>query len=306
MKRERKDSVGRAIFTSIRDAFDDFILDMESRGFRHGTITNYRSRVGAFVRWCEENGVNEIDANTIRRFRKLIIDSGVGERAIFNSARDVRAFLNWCKYEGLVDDVPVLQMPPEPAPEPNPYSQDEITAIVDACNNDRERVIVYLLLATGIRPGELELAQTEHFDLRERTLYIPVGKMRKPRTVVFDEETRRMIRTYARSYGIDMNAPGPFIISGRGGNLTYSGYRQLFIQLSKRAKFNVTMYRFRDTFATRSITSGEWDVLGLQKAMGHANLQSMKHYVSYTTQDLKKANDRYSTVKDMITKKKKR
>lgn len=294
MAKKRKHAKG------LREKYEDFILDMQSMGYKEAGIKTYQQRVGRFVDWCESQSVISIDEGEIRRFRKTILDTGVSDMTVYNYARAVRAFINWCVRNNEMDSAPKLRMPPKPAPIPAPYGESEIESIVAACEDVRDELIICLLLDTGIRPAELVMVRAEHLDTRNRLLNIPVGKMRKTRDVSYSKQTGQVLRDYMRAYEFPADYVGPLFISQMTGeNLTYHGFRALMRRLQQATNIDMSMYRFRDTFATTSLRNGA-DMMMVLKALGHADLSSIKHYIGYGTEDIQRISNEFSPVESML------
>lgn len=307
MAKKRVNLDGSRVVVSISSALDSFILDMRARQYRQPTIKNYAQRLGQFVKWCSANDIDDlssIDQDVLRKYRIELVERDLGEQTIFNHSRDIRAFLRWCKEEQLVDEVVKFKMPPLPKPKANPYSDEEVDTIYKACKDSRERLVIAIMLDTGVRPAELSGVLVSDIDLRLKTIHIRKAKMRKSRHIAFSTKTLRELNMYAREFEIEDG--GPLFPSARGGgNLSYSGFRWMFDELSRRCGFSVTMYRFRDTFATNMIRTGT-DLYTLSKMMGHDDPSMLKHYVEVQVDDIVRVHAQHSPVERLLGNKRKK
>ena len=92
-----------------------FLLDCEARRLTELTAI-YSSKLSIFIRWCAENDVDSLDeltAHDIRRFQVHIQRRRLSSQYQHNLARAIRAFLNYCVRDELLEKSPFdkIQMP---------------------------------------------------------------------------------------------------------------------------------------------------------------------------------------------------
>ena len=98
------------------DVFDMFLLDCEARRLTPATREFYRIKLGLFFRWCEAEGLHalhELTAHDIRRYLVHIVRRKLSSQYQHNLARCIRAFLNFCVRDELIEVSPFnkVQMP---------------------------------------------------------------------------------------------------------------------------------------------------------------------------------------------------
>jgi len=147
----------------------------------------------------------------------------------------------------------------------------------------RNRAMVSLLLATGIRASELATLSVGHVDLSTDGAYIKVmGKRRKEREIDLDQETRRLLSTYKRKFRHKAEDDEAFFVDrSLTHGLSTSGVEQIIEKLGHLAGIRgvrCSPHTFRHTFATRFIREGG-DILRLSRTLGHEHLSITEHYI---------------------------
>ena len=102
--------------TTILDALDMFLLDCEARRLTPSTRQFYQAKLSVFLRWCDEHGVEnlpDLTAHHIRQFLVHILRRDLSSQYQHNLARAIRAFLNYCVRDELIEKSPFdkVQMP---------------------------------------------------------------------------------------------------------------------------------------------------------------------------------------------------
>jgi site-specific recombinase XerC len=98
------------------DAFDMFLLDCEARRLTPATREFYKVKLSRFIRWCESEGVHalhELTAHHIRHYLVHLSRRKLSSQYQHNLARSIRAFLNYCIRDELLEKSPFdkVQMP---------------------------------------------------------------------------------------------------------------------------------------------------------------------------------------------------
>src|SRR5260370_22164590 len=127
----------------------------------------YRFRLGAFTVWLRDQGITELEGITaplVRRYveyRRTAISPRFGKpvdtHTLHGHVRAIKALLNWCAAEGLLDErLPRRVALPKRAEKLLPVlTPDQVRRLTLACGTRRDRAILAVLLDTGIRASEL-------------------------------------------------------------------------------------------------------------------------------------------------------
>ena len=172
---------------SLDDALDLFLLDGASRRLAQSTLKFYESKVSIFIRWCHEADVTDLNALTahdIRRFLVHIYQRGLSSQYQNNLARAIRAFLNYCVRDELIETSPFdkVRMPKVEKKILAAMTEREITIILQSCKYERDKAICLFLLDSGVRAGELVALKMEDVDMRTGVVAVHAGKGQKGRT----------------------------------------------------------------------------------------------------------------------------
>ncbi len=200
------------------------ILDRAEEFLRHlefgvnaspQTVRCYRTDLREFERFLRSRGpaaaLNSIDHQTIRAYLFFLHERGVSRSTVARKLASVRSYFRHLKREGLIRQNPALMVatPRLLKRLPHPMTQDEVESLLDSAfgkepRDTRDRAILELLYATGIRVGELVRADLGDFDLggasREGMLLV-YGKGRKERMVPIGSKAVAALRTYIRARG---------------------------------------------------------------------------------------------------------
>ena len=162
---------------------------------------------------------------------------------------------------------------------------------LDSPEGLRNRAIVELLYATGIRRGELLGLDVGELDLEGGWLRV-LGKGGKERTVPVGREAELALRSYlreARPRLIETKPAQPALFVGSDGS-RYLGNElsELLHSLAKQAKIKkkVTPHVFRHSCATHML-NGKADIRYIQALLGHSNLSTTQIYTQVAPSDLR-------------------
>lgn len=151
----------------------------------------------------------------------------------------------------------------------------------------RDRLILELLYATGMRLSELVGLTDQSIDLYQCTVKV-LGKRNKERIIPFTDKLKDLIRTYvdARKSIVD---PAPcFFVTDKGKAI----YPKLIYRIVTARIGSVTTldkkspHVLRHTFATHMLNNGA-DINSVKELLGHANLSATQVYTHNTIEKLK-------------------
>ncbi|EJL7974699.1 tyrosine recombinase XerC [Staphylococcus pseudintermedius] len=162
------------------------------------------------------------------------------------------------------------------------------TVMQDAHKGLRDRVILELFYATGIRVSELVSLKTEDVDLEMCWIKV-LGKGGKERIVPFGEFCRQSIEQYLAEFAPIQNVQHPYLITNlKGQPITERGVRYVLNDIVKRTAgvTSIHPHKLRHTFATHLLNEGA-DLRTVQSLLGHVNLSTTGRYTHVTNQQLR-------------------
>ena len=153
----------------------------------------------------------------------------------------------------------------------------------------RDRLILELLYATGIRVGELINIKVKDISFSNNSIKV-FGKGSKERIVFFGEYALEYLNLYLKGARNNLNIRNSdyLILNARGNNITERGVELIINKIVKEAsiKTKVSPHTFRHTFATHLLNEG-CDILTVQELLGHESLKATQVYTHVTNEHLK-------------------
>lgn len=208
-----------------------------------------------------------------------------------------KRFFRWALREQLMTADPTLRLDGarQSLRVPKTLSEGQVEALLAAPDTDtplglRDRAMLELMYASGLRVSELVNLKTVHVGLTEGALRV-VGKGNRERLLPFGEEAHRWLRRYladARGAILAGQASDAMFVTARGGPMT----RQMFWKLIKahalRAGIAVALspHTLRHAFATHLLNHGA-DLRAVQLLLGHADISTTTIYTHVARERLK-------------------
>jgi site-specific recombinase XerD len=292
-----------SVFTILEWA-EAFIVDRKARGLSPNTIDFYRKKLKKFIDFCNLNkicDIQELNATHVRKYVLWLEKKGHNKGEVHAHFRELRSLLYWYELENELTDWtnPIKKVkvnPPRQDPL-DPADVNAVKAMLKVCDNDftgiRDRLILLILLDTGLRASELLTLNFDNVNPITGTLQIMHGKGDKFRVVYLGKKSRIAMRSYYRRI---KHHEGALIIGVHGERLTYTGLRLILKRRAEKAGGEYqSPHSFRRLFALTMLRNGI-DVFSLQLLMGHADLQMLRRYLKQAGSDLQEAHNQASPV----------
>lgn len=233
----------------------------------------------------------EVDALAVRSFLAHLARQGVGRRSQARALSAVRGLFRFACREGVLDTNPAaaVRTPKQPRPLPRHLRPGEVEALVEAASGPeplalRDRALLELLYATGLRVGELVSLDWTDVDLSGRVLRV-LGKGGKERMVPFGRPATEALRAWGaaceevRRHGGSQSEEDPIFLNYRGGRLSARSVRRILDRYVDAAAVaaGVHPHTLRHTFATHLLERGA-DLRAIQELLGHSSLSTTQQY----------------------------
>jgi integrase/recombinase XerC len=269
----------------------------DERGLSPHTLRAYGSDLAAFgeflVRYYDRPAAKiapaDVDLTALRAFVASLSQRGLGKRSQGRAVAALRALFRWAARTGELESDPAarLRTPKATLRLPEHLRPGEIEELLAAPAGDgfaavRDRAVLELLYATGLRVSELVSLDWLEVDLGERTLRV-VGKGGKERQVPFgrpaQEAMRRWREIAAMRFGAEPPAGDAVFLNRRGGRLTDRSVRRLLDRAMAATALarGVHPHALRHSFATHLLERGA-DLRAIQELLGHASLSTTQRY----------------------------
>lgn len=290
--------VGLAYAAAVEDLLAWLTVE---RGRSRNTVAAYRADLDRLGAHLLERDVDPLAATHTQLAAYLAGLAGEG-RSIATLRRhtaSIRQLYGFLVAEGrlAVDPTADLRPPRERRPAPEALSRDEITAVIDSVQGDtplalRDRMLLELLYASGLRVSELVSLELRHIDLEENLLQV-IGKGDKERRVPFGSAARSAIRNYLLSGrpALLRETSAPWLaLNARGGQLSRQSVHVVVQSAGRRAgvPHDIGPHALRHTFATHLLAGG-CDLRVLQEMLGHASVATTQIYTHVSADHLRDA-----------------
>ncbi|MDD4568534.1 MAG: tyrosine recombinase XerC [Tepidanaerobacteraceae bacterium] len=269
------------------------------------TVRAYAEDLSQFLEYLKQKKLSEpvlINSNHlhIRGYLAFLRDREISKRTIARKLSVLRSFYRYLVIEGVVEEnVAKLVNTPKTAKRlPLFLYPNEIECLLSVPKDNtlgiRDRAIMELLYATGMRVGELVLLKIS--DVNFGSNYIIVfGKGSKERVVFFGQKAAESIEKYlkkSRPFLLkDINCDSLFL-NKNGTGISARSIRRMVNKYVKLAALNdnISPHTLRHTFATHMLNNGA-DLKTVQELLGHTSLSTTQIYTHVTKERLKEVYD---------------
>jgi integrase/recombinase XerD len=180
----------------------------------------------------------------------------------------------------------------------NELQVEQLLEAVDtkAAHGLRDRAIIELLYASGLRISELANARLENFNFEERVVRV-IGKGNKTRLVPVGRKACEALAAYLsaeRPKLVKQRTGSEIFLSERGTKLTTARIWQIVKKHAQRAGLenNVYPHLLRHSFATHLLGNGA-DLRIIQEMLGHADISTTQVYTHVDQQRLKAVHRKF-------------
>ena len=288
---------GAAASAALIDRFADALWIED--GLAANTLAAYRRDLTLYADWLSREHGHSIAQTTEADLLAYAVARHAGSKATSANRRLTvfKRFFRWALREHLVSADPTLKLSTARAPlrVPKTLSEAQVEALLAAPDvatplGLRDRTMLELMYASGLRVSELVTLKTVHLSLTDGALRV-TGKGSKERLLPFGEEARAWLERYlaeARGQILQGQASDALFVTARGGPMT----RQMFWKLIKahalRGGVNVPLspHTLRHAFATHLLNHGA-DLRAVQMLLGHADISTTTIYTHVARERLK-------------------
>jgi integrase/recombinase XerC len=274
-------------------------IELEKRYSPH-TVTAYKQDLSDFFAYIDKSygslGPADIQHGMIRSWMVELMESNMVARSINRKLTTLRSFYKYMLRQGLVMNNPMLRVqPPKNAKKlPVFVEADKMQKLFDEIpfgsgfEGVRDRLIMELFYATGMRLSELIGLKLEEVDCSSRILKV-LGKRNKERLIPFPAILVEQIEQYLNLRSRLELVDADLLLLTLSGKKMYPKmvynivvhYLSLVTTLDKKSP-----HVLRHTFATHMLNNGA-DINAIKELLGHANLSATQVYTHNTIEKLK-------------------
>ena len=298
---------------SVEQACVLYLKSLFRRGLSSLTIKGRYYRLKIFMEWCEANGIYNIFMGKaeLRSFLSYCKNNrGVGAVSLRQYHVKIKQLFSFLVDQGFIKGNPMQSFNPPPCSfgKKQIISPEESTKLLNSVIADyealpehyhssrfcafRDRVIIELLLATGLRVSELAGLTVGDVDMEKGLLNVQ-GKgsdlyVKRNRVAFIDLPVLIMDLTTYLSLRVG-EKKDPLFLSRLGNSMSPATFDVMIKTRGKKAgiKRKLNCHLFRHTFCTQLINNGA-DVYSVQKLMGHHAVETtLGSYLHLTPTEVK-------------------
>lgn len=276
---------------NYKEKYLDYLLYQKK--YSKNTVIGYEEDIDFFLDFLKESNLFllKVDYNDIRFFNSYMEKNKYSKNTISRKISSIRSFYKYLARNNYVSYNPftLTKGPKKDKLLPKFLYYNELESLFDSIDTSnffglRNRLLLEILYATGIRVGELENIKIKDIDISERSIKV-FGKGSKERIVYFGDYAKEYLENYLHLR--DDSCPYLFINKNKQ-RLTARGVRYIINKIidEKGLDLKVSPHMFRHSFATHLLNEG-CDLLSVKELLGHESLRATQVYTHVTNDRLK-------------------
>ncbi|MCE4949385.1 tyrosine recombinase XerC [Staphylococcus hominis] len=268
------------------------------RNFSDHTLKAYHDDLAQFNQFLEQEllSLRTFEYKDARNYLSYLYSNNLKRSTVSRKISTLRTFYEFWMTQDTSVNNPFIQLvhPKKEQYLPQFFYEEEMEALFNTVSNDakkglRDRVVIELLYATGIRVSELVNIKVMDLDMNLPGVKV-LGKGNKERFVPFGEFCRQSIEQYLEKFKPLKSKNHPYlIVNMKGDPITERGVRYLLNDVVERTAgvTEIHPHKLRHTFATHLLNQGA-DLRTVQSLLGHVNLSTTGKYTHVSNQQLRK------------------
>lgn len=254
------------------------------------TELSYRRDLNKVVSYLNDQGIDDIKKVTSTNLTSYVMyleKNKFSAATVSRNIASLKAFYHYLVKEGLVDDdaATLLHAPKIEKKIPEILSMDEVVRLLEQPSGDtskevRDKAMLELLYATGIRVTELITLKTEDVNLNMG--YIVCRDANKERVIPFGNEAKKALTRYLSGTRAAMVADpnSEYLFANCSGQpMSRQGFWKLIKYYAKKAGIvaDITPHTLRHSFAAHLVENGA-DLRSVQEMLGHSDISTTQIY----------------------------
>ena len=271
------------------------------------TLEAYRRDLGQFALWLKEQGHNLADAGELELTGYIAARHRGGAKGSSANRRlsALRRLFRWMLRQGKRNADPTVNLDSakQPLRFPKVLSENDVEHLLAAPDLGtplglRDRAMLELLYASGLRVSELVSVKTMEVSLSDNVVRITSGKGGKTRLVPFGEEAADWISRYlkeSRAPLLEGRASDDLFVTARGAAMTRHNFWHAVKKYGLAAGIPaaaLSPHTLRHAFATHLLNHGA-DLRVVQMLLGHSDISTTQIYTHVAQARLKDLHARH-------------
>ena len=274
------------------------------KGLSKNTLESYRRDLLKFIAFMSQTRIGkpeEVNREALNIFIADLKKKGRANSTISRCIASIRSFFNYLLQEGLIDKNPTLELesPRLEKKLPRVLTTGEVDRllaqpVIGENNGLRDKAMLELLYASGIRVSELVSLNISDFDPRVGFLRCS-GKGMKERIVPIGSLAINSVNNYlagSRPRLLKSNGETSLFVNQHGNRMTRQGFWKILKKYARKSNINgeITPHTLRHSFATHLLENGA-DLRSVQEMLGHSDISTTQIYTQITRRKIREIYD---------------
>lgn len=291
----------------MQDIVDEYLRFIQiEKGLSENTIAAYRRDLNHYLNYLAAQKISNLDfinRQIVQQWFGVLHDEGRSTKSIARFTSTIRSFHQFALREKYAakDPTVLIETPKYERKLPDVLSIDEIDLLLTTPetsknNGYRDRTMLELLYATGIRVSELINIELEDVNLLMGFVKV-FGKGNKERIIPLGETVIELLKTYienVRPQLLKKQVTHTLFLNMQGKPLTRQGIWKIIKQTGAKAGIQkrLTPHTLRHSFATHLLENGA-DLRAVQEMLGHSDISTTQLYTHVSKTQIRKMYQQY-------------
>ena len=292
----------------LEPALDLFLTHVRvEKGLAQNSVEAYGRDLRRYLDHLEQLGCADwgsVGRLQIQAHLAELTTGGLSSRSQARALSAIRAFHQLLAAERLtpLDPSDEIDSPRPGRSLPSPLSADECARLLTAPDprtaaGRRDRAMLELLYATGLRVSELVGLELNDLDLESRVL-IARGKGNKERMVPVGAPAAEAVKAYlsggTREQLLHGRKTKDLFVTSRGARLTRQGFAKLLDKCARKIgiRRRISPHKLRHSFATHLLAGGA-DLRSVQAMLGHVDVATTQIYTHVETSQARRLYQKF-------------
>lgn len=168
---------------------------------------------------------------------------------------------------------------------PTYLTKDEIERLLLATNNPKHKLLIELMLSSGLRISECITLKIQDINMKEKTIHVKSGKGDKDRITIVSQNTLNNLQRYIA----ERKYQSEYLFTKKSGKpLTPKLAQKIIPLLTRKAGIQkkITPHTLRHTFATLLLDSGT-NLRLIQELLGHSSISTTQVYTHISKEQIR-------------------
>lgn len=263
------------------------------------TIESYVNDVKGFQTYLQEklNDVPVLSRFSFVRYKKHLMKGDYAVSTINKKVNSLKVYNDFLRTKGVLSESFIqlkrdrIKIAAGSGDNVDALSDEQVEQLLFYVENRskvsaRNKLIVYLLLYTGVRVSELVSIKIADIDFLTSQLAV-IGKGGKRREIGLRQDVLQLVRDYMKEErsGSNFSHSDYLLVSQRAEKMHRDAVRDWLAKISKELGFKLHPHLFRHTFCTRLLKKGV-DLTTVSKLAGHSTVNmTARFYIQTTKQE---------------------